>query len=225
VPEVLVVDAEPVFVVGASAVLVQAGLDAQVADPRAVAQAGGAEHREPAQPDPGPSGAMSPVIVLDGGLAGTAGLASLVSRAHQAWPGSPVVLILRREEQGDLLTLLGSGVRALLHRRCQPGELVAAVRAAGAGQTWVAPVLAASVRAELLAERAGDRSAVLSPREVAVLRLMATGATNAAIGRSLGISHHTVRNHVHAVLAKLGAANRTDAVALAARRGMVEISG
>ena len=50
-----------------------------------------------------------------------------------------------------------------------------------------------------------------------------TGATNAEIGGRLGISEHTVRNHVHSVTRKLGVANRTDAVASGLRRGLVDL--
>jgi len=219
---VLIVDAEPVFVAGVSSVLARAGLDAQPVDPGVLAGA-----VEPARVGEGVEHPDDPasVVVLDSALGGNAGLARMVRAAHVQWPGAPLVLILRRERQEGMLDLLEEGVRSLLHRRCEPEELVAAVQAAAAGRTWVAPALAGSIRAQSVAERAGDRSAALSARELEVLRRMATGATNVAIGRALGISENTVRNHVHAILTKLGAANRTDAVALAAQRGIVEMSG
>jgi DNA-binding NarL/FixJ family response regulator len=219
---VLIVDAEPVFVAGVSAVLARVGLDVQPVDPGVLAGAAGPDLADEGDDRPA---APPGVLILDSALGGTAGLASMVRAAQSQWPAAQLVLILRRERQEGLLDLLGAGVRALLHRRCEPEELVAAVQAAGSGRTWVASVLAGSIRAQSQAERAGDRSAVLSARELDVLRRMATGATNMAIGRTLGISENTVRNHVHAILTKLGATNRTDAVALAAQRGIVEMSG
>lgn len=66
----------------------------------------------------------------------------------------------------------------------------------------------------------GGRPA-LSPREVEVLALLAEGAPNKVIARRLDISVHTAKFHVAAILAKLGAANRTDAIAIAMRQGLV----
>jgi DNA-binding NarL/FixJ family response regulator len=244
---VLVLDAEPVFAAGAAAVLQRAGLEVRAAAADAVAalslalpddhDAGPdvAATRRAGEPDPdGGSGpgpvdraaaGPPPVLLLDSALAGSPGLVALVRAARARWPGAAVVLVLRREQQEGLLALLGAGARALVHRRCPPEDLVTAVRSAAEGRTWVSGPLAGPLRAESLAERSGHRPATLSARELEVLRRLDTGATNAAIAHSLGISDNTVRNHVHAILAKLGATNRTDAVALAARRGIVEISG
>ena len=64
------------------------------------------------------------------------------------------------------------------------------------------------------------RPAGLSEREVEVLRLLATGATNGAIAEALVISAYTVANHVRSILNKTGAANRTEAAMFAARHGI-----
>ena len=69
----------------------------------------------------------------------------------------------------------------------------------------------------------GESPPELSRRELEVLRWLATGATNAQIAQRLAISEHTVRNHVHSVMRKLGVATRTDAVATALRRGLVDL--
>ena len=66
-----------------------------------------------------------------------------------------------------------------------------------------------------------DADAALTRREFEVLALMAEGASNKAIARRLGISVHTAKFHVAAILGKLGAATRTEAVALGIRRGLV----
>lgn len=220
------VDAEPVYASGVAALLGRTPVE--LVDPAGWEDGGaadGAAVGPPAGAGPDGTGPPEGVVVLDAGLAGVAGVSALIRAARTRWPRASVVLVLRRERSEGLLALMEAGARVLLHRRCTPEELDAAVRAAAAGQTWVSALLAGTVRAELLEERSGGRSATLSPREREVLRRMATGASNAAIARGLGISENTVRNHVHAVLAKLGATNRTDAVAVAARRGLVEISG
>ncbi len=70
---------------------------------------------------------------------------------------------------------------------------------------------------------APERMEALTPREVEVLALLATGLPNKLIAHHLGISEHTAKFHVTAVMTKLGASSRTDAVIRAARRGMVAL--
>ena len=68
-----------------------------------------------------------------------------------------------------------------------------------------------------------DRDVLLTPREFEVLTLLAEGMSNKAIARRLGISVHTAKFHVGALLDKLDAVGRTDAVAHAARRGVIQL--
>jgi DNA-binding CsgD family transcriptional regulator len=85
-----------------------------------------------------------------------------------------------------------------------------------------AHVLAAGLRLEPAAER-GRPAPHLSPREREVLALLLDGASNKAVARALGISVRTAKFHVAAVLAKLGARNRAEAVSIALREGLVAI--
>ena len=66
-----------------------------------------------------------------------------------------------------------------------------------------------------------DGAAALTPRELEVLRMMADGAANKIIAWKLGVSEHTAKFHVASILAKLGAASRTEAVTIGIRKGMV----
>lgn len=84
------------------------------------------------------------------------------------------------------------------------------------------------VDAVMLAHETGDHTASidaepLTARETQVLELLAEGLSNKGIGRRLDISDQTVKFHVAAVIGKLGAANRTEAVRLAARRGLITL--
>ena len=72
-------------------------------------------------------------------------------------------------------------------------------------------------------ERVEPSDIDLTPRELDVLALMAEGASNKAIAKRLGISVHTAKFHVGSILDKLDATGRTDAVAHAARRGVIEL--
>jgi DNA-binding NarL/FixJ family response regulator len=93
-----------------------------------------------------------------------------------------------------------------------------------AGLRLAAPGEAASIALVSRDQPAGERSEIeLTPRERDVLTLMAEGASNKAIARQLGISVHTAKFHVSSLLDKLDATGRTDAVAHAARRGVIHL--
>lgn len=94
-----------------------------------------------------------------------------------------------------------------------------------AGLSLVAPGHAADAAIVLRQPQSGSEAqeAELTPRELDVLVLMAEGASNKAIARQLGISVHTAKFHVGSILGKLDATGRTDAVAHAARRGVIHL--
>ncbi len=118
---------------------------------------------------------------------------------------------------------VGARPGALLLRDADAAALAAAVRAAARGLVVLDPAVGAAVHAP--AERdAGSAAGVsLTARERAVLGLVAIGLPNKGIARELGISEHTVKFHVGAILGKLGAASRAEAVALAARSGLISL--
>ena len=93
---------------------------------------------------------------------------------------------------------------------------VAGLRLAAPGERAAATVVARDPRAR-------PEDIALTQRELDVLALMAEGASNKMIARQLGISVHTVKFHVGSLLDKLDATGRTDAVAHAARRGVIEL--
>ncbi|WBL80064.1 helix-turn-helix transcriptional regulator [Bradyrhizobium xenonodulans] len=93
---------------------------------------------------------------------------------------------------------------------------VAGLRLATPGETATATIIARDPRAR-------PEDIALTQRELDVLALMAEGASNKMIARQLGISVHTVKFHVGSLLDKLDATGRTDAVAHAARRGVIEL--
>ncbi|MGH2355509.1 MAG: LuxR C-terminal-related transcriptional regulator [Chloroflexota bacterium] len=118
---------------------------------------------------------------------------------------------------------------AYIPRDAGAEQLVAAIRAVAGGLAAVDPSLAG----HLFARPEGTTSGTLPPadasdqeltgREREVLGLVAEGLANKAIARRLGISEHTVKFHVAAILTKLGAGSRTEAVHLGARRGLVAL--
>jgi DNA-binding NarL/FixJ family response regulator len=142
-------------------------------------------------------------------------------RTMRAWPRAPAIIVLS-DDPGAFWTpaFRTLGLRAALPLRATARELAAAVVAVRAGLLVL--------HAEALAPaRAGDATvavrAPLTSREREILELMADGANNRIIASRLAISRHTVKFHVASILAKLGARGRTEAVALALRRGLVAV--
>jgi DNA-binding NarL/FixJ family response regulator len=135
-----------------------------------------------------------------------------------------LVVLLDGANAEDTVRALSAGVRAVLDRSASRNEIIAAIKAAIAGLVVVpANILVTLLPEAPLAELKADGSghARLTRRELEVLAAMADGASNKAIARRLGISFHTVKFHVAAILAKLDADSRTEAVAKAAQLGLV----
>lgn len=112
------------------------------------------------------------------------------------------------------------GVAALLPRSARLPALVAAMEAAAADLRVLDPRFAA----EIVAPPSSDGwilAEPITPREEEVLKLLAEGLTNRAIGRALNISEHTAKFHVQALMGKLGAQSRTEAVVKATRAGLI----
>ena len=140
----------------------------------------------------------------------------------------PLVVLLA----GDLPTvasfrLLRAGARAILPREPSGPEIAAAIEAVAAGLVVLHPSVApgAAVKsrsARPRAEGAGGNDP-LTPRELEILGMMAEGMGNRIIGRRLGISTHTVKFHVAAILGKLDARSRTQAVTTGLRQGLLMV--
>ncbi|MFJ9710116.1 response regulator [Streptomyces sp. NPDC101234] len=134
----------------------------------------------------------------------------------------PKILVVTTFEDDEYVyEALRAGADGFLLKRARPAEIVHAVRLVAEGESLLFP---ASVRQ--LAARYGERGdalagARLTEREAEVLRLMAQGLSNAEIAGELVIGTETVKSHVGAVLAKLGARDRTQAVIAAYESGFV----
>ncbi len=131
----------------------------------------------------------------------------------------PVLALVGGEDAGRLAWQLGC--RAIVARESDEEQLVAAIIAAGAGLVAFSPSLVAILLREK--KTADFASTDLTPREVEVLALLAEGLTNKAIAHKLTISEHTVKFHVNAILSKLDAQSRTDAVVRATRLGLIAL--
>jgi len=124
-----------------------------------------------------------------------------------------------------ILAAVRAGAQGYLLKGAPREEVFRAVRVAHQGGSLLEPLVASKLlRAmERPAEHDGGALATLTPRERTTLTLLARGLQNKEIAHELGITERTVKYHVGAVLRKLGAGNRTEAVALAAQQGLVQL--
>ncbi len=133
----------------------------------------------------------------------------------------PILLLVATEDAlADMPDILTDRVYGLLLRDSDPELITVALQALARGLVVVEPLLASSLysRAAPPAEGSGES---LTPRESEVLQLLAQGMTNKAIAHRLNITEHTVKFHVNAIMGKLNAQSRTDAVVRATRLGWV----
>jgi DNA-binding NarL/FixJ family response regulator len=139
---------------------------------------------------------------------------------RQHLPRLPVALVLADSAEDAEIAWAG-GARAVLHRRVEPSVVLAAARAVLAG-LWASdlppsrPPAAAPSDPEALPEP-------LTARELQVLRLMADGLPNKLISARLGVTESTVKFHVNAILRKMDAQSRTEAVVRAGRIGLIPL--
>ena len=133
------------------------------------------------------------------------------------WDADAPPLIALLPEPGLSAALWVAGARGLLRRSVSGEQLVAALGAVVAGLAAIDPDLLAVLPAPA-SPATVER---LTPREMEVLALLAEGLANRAIAQRLGISEHTVKFHLNAILGKLGAQSRTEAVVLAIRLGLL----
>jgi DNA-binding NarL/FixJ family response regulator len=140
-------------------------------------------------------------------------------------PGPGLVVLGPPSAAGRLSRAAPSFAWAYLARDAEPGRIVAAVRAVAAGLVALDPELASSGFGSQVARPLPGASEAdeLTAREGEVLTLVAIGLTNKAIAQRLQISDHTVKFHVASILAKLDAESRTEAVHVAARRGLLTL--
>lgn len=133
--------------------------------------------------------------------------------------GVPVVTLL--PDETDAADAWASGARGILLRTASAENLAAALAAAAQGLAVIDPGFAAALLPGARDQSPAQPIEALTPRELEVLRLMAEGQSNKAIARELGISEHTVKFHVNAILGKLNVQSRTEAVVHATRLGLI----
>jgi two-component system NarL family response regulator len=156
------------------------------------------------------------VTLLDLRLPDVSG-AELITELRRLDPGAKILVLTSYDADEDIFRAVQAGARGYLLKGTLPaGILEEAIRSVHAGQRH----LGAGV-ADRLAERLSTPS--LTPREIAVLELVAKGLSNAEIGAALSVSAGTIKTHLKRIYPKLGVADRTAAALAAVQRGLVTL--
>lgn len=156
------------------------------------------------------------LVILDHRLPGNTG-ASSVRTLKQRSPSTRVLMLTAADERAVLLEAMDAGCDGFVTKRQDIGEVLAAVTAVLRGDTPISPDMVGA----LLGSRPSPLGGNLTPRESEVMQLIGAGCSNQQTARELGISVHTVRNHVQHILDKLGAHSQLEAVAIASRLGLL----
>ena len=155
------------------------------------------------------------VVLLDLRLPDMSGIDAMITIRNE-FPEARVIILTTFEGDVEIQRALEAGARAYVLKSMPPKELVEVIRKVHAGKKPIPPQIAAQ-----LAEHYGDES--LTEREIDVLRQIAGGNRNRDIAEKLFISEETVKVHIKHVMEKLGASDRTQAVAIGVRRGIIQL--
>lgn len=212
-PRVLLVDDQPLFRRGIRALLESHGL-------HVVGEAGNGRHGVQCARELCPD-----VVVMDLRMPEMGGIEATRQLLEHA-PDARVLVATASSDESDVLEALLAGACGYVLKAAPVDEIVASVRAAASGESFISPEVAAQLLRRLRDDgaspaRTGDRDPRLSDDEIEVLRLLARGQENNEIAAALFMSTATVKRHVSTILEKLQLHNRTQAAVYAARHDLI----
>jgi DNA-binding NarL/FixJ family response regulator len=143
------------------------------------------------------------------------GIDVMIAIRHE-FPEARFIVLTTYTGDVQALRAIKAGAQAYVTKNLVHKELLQTIRAVHAGRKTMSPEMAAQVAAY-----AGDEA--LTPREIDVLRMIAAGSANKEIAAQLSISEETVKSRVKNILLKLGANDRTHAVTIGLKRGIIEL--
>lgn len=155
------------------------------------------------------------ITLMDLRLPDIGGIDALIA-IRSDFPNARIIMLTTFEGDVEIQRALEAGAQGYMLKSMPRKQLVEMVRRVHAGRKQIPPEVAAQ-----LAEHLGSES--LSKREIEVLQKIAGGNRNSDIAALLFISEETVKGHIKHIMEKLGAADRTEAVSIAIRRGIIEL--
>ena len=168
------------------------------------------------------------VILMDVSMPGMNGIEA-TQKIKAQLPTTAVLVLTSYDDDAYVFALLEAGAAGYILKNAREDELVSAIRAVADGESVLHPSVAKKVLSRFSAQtmptaRITATEETLSPRELEVLRVAATGSTNKEIARDLEISPRTVQVHLANIFSKLGVGSRTEAVLYAIKRAWIDPS-
>jgi DNA-binding NarL/FixJ family response regulator len=160
------------------------------------------------------------VILLDLEMPEVDGVAAL-ERLREERSEARAIVFTAYDTDERILRSLRAGARGYLLKGASRGEIFDAIRTVHSGGSLLQPGVTTRLLEHMSREQGQPEA--LTPRELEVLRLISRGLHNSEIAERLYVTERTVKFHVSSILAKLGADNRTEAVVLAARQGLIRM--
>jgi len=160
------------------------------------------------------------VAVVDYSLPSMSGI-EVCDEIVRRFPETAVVVLTTYLSDDVILRSVEAGAQAFVYKDVDAGELKRAIRAVTRGETVLDPKVAGRVMQWANRRRASGRTSVLSVQETEVLRQVSRGGTNKEIADALKVSENTIKTYLRRVMEKLDCHSRSEAAAIAARRGLL----
>jgi DNA-binding NarL/FixJ family response regulator len=164
------------------------------------------------------------IVLLDINMPGMGGI-EVLRLIKEVAPDMKVAMLTASEREEDLLAALQAGASGYILKSAKADELLTSLVALEKGEMALGPQMASLAVKGLVKvveqQDAASETVSLTARETEILKLVSEGLSNRAIGRRLEISENTIKYHLKKILQKLGAQNRTEAVAYALRFGLL----
>jgi DNA-binding NarL/FixJ family response regulator len=164
------------------------------------------------------------VILLDLAMPEIDGVEA-IRRIREKCPDARVLVFTAFDTDERIVGAVQAGARGYLLKGVPRGEIFNAIRVISQGGSLLQPIVASKLLQHLSTHADDTGAESLTARETDVLQLLAQGKTNKEIAATLIITERTVKFHISSILGKLGAGNRTEAVTIAAQRGLVNLTG
>jgi two-component system, NarL family, response regulator DegU len=165
------------------------------------------------------------VILMDIEMKGLDGIET-TRKLKERFPDLPVVMLTMHSDEQYVVEAIKAGAKGYVLKDYSSTSIMEAIRSVARGEAFFDPKSSGKVLGSLKRhfgddERRDGSEALLSRREVEILKLIAEGYVNKEIGRKLFISIHTVRNHIANIFEKMGCSTRTKAIKEARNRGLI----